>query len=153
MLASELLKRISASAPPSLGSSLVLANYPLVSAPINLAAAGPTVVVPPSAGFKLLKSIAAFMLIEKDGTITTAPTLKIGTNATFDDVCASQTVAAFTTQASNTAVTIAGLSPAPANLDLTSNGLVLSITSPAVLGTATFFRGRLFLPNTGVFAY
>jgi hypothetical protein len=135
------------------GVNLKLANLPFVTTPIDLTAVAQTAVLPPMTGYKIARGSALFMLIEKDGTITTAPTLKIGTSATHDDVCASQTVAAFTTQATHTAVTIAGVSPSNTDLDLGPRGLILDITAAAVLGTATFFRGRLLCTSLQIGAW
>jgi hypothetical protein len=88
--------------------------------------------------------------ILKDGTITTAPTLKIGTNASNDNMCPSVTPSGFTTAANGTRVTInvATGGTLPADFDLTANGLRLQITSPAVLGTASYLTGRIIFQSS-----
>ncbi len=88
--------------------------------------------------------------IVKDGTITTAPTLKIGSNPTNDNMCSSQTPAAFTTAATGTRVgiTVLAAGTLPADFDLSATGLRLQITSPAVLGSATMLKGRIIFQSS-----
>lgn len=87
--------------------------------------------------------------IIKDGTITTSPTLKIGNNATNDNLCPSTTPAGFISNNSGTRITIttAGVGIL-ADYDLTANGLRLQITSPAVLGTASYLTGRIIFQSS-----
>ncbi len=87
-------------------------------------------------------------ITQKDGTVTTAPTLQSGANAAINDLNASSTTAAFVTQALDTVVSPLNV-VSPSNvMDLSTFGLRVQITSGAVLGTATVFKGRFFMEVT-----
>lgn len=115
-----------------------------ISDEIDFTATGTTILIPPCA-FKMSRPPGlAWASTVKDGSVTTGPTTKIGTNANNDDSFASTAQANLAAAAVNVATTVQGAaSPTPANLDLSATGFRVQITSAAVLGTATAFKGRL----------
>jgi hypothetical protein len=119
-----------------------------ITAEINMAATGTTIAVPTTAftaGTKLVQFVTFFDYTSKDGSVTTGPTLNIGTNAGINDLAASQTIAAFASQAVNTRILITNPSPIPTNIDPTVNGIKVQVTGAAVLNTATACKARLYL--------
>lgn len=125
-----------------------------VSQEIDFAAAPATYTIVSPVGLKVPAGVATIIAITaKDGTVTVAPTLQLGTNAGINDIAASQTPGGFVSQAAGTRLSLT--SPSPINsLDLTTNGIRLQITAAATLGTATQLKGRvLFSPGLGLASY
>jgi hypothetical protein len=85
-----------------------------------------------------------FVITQKDGTVTTGPTLQVGSDAGISNLDASQLVATLATQAVNTRTTPTTVGPVPGNLDMTANGLRLQITIGSILGTATVHKARFY---------
>lgn len=164
MLASDLLKlatalkagTMSASDFDKLASAITgmgLNSFAL-SAEINFAtAAGVGVIVPPTAIKLSSGGGGVILLTAKDGTVTVAPTLQIGTNAAINDLNGSQTPAGFTTQAVDTRIVLTTPSPVGANLSLATNGIRYNVTAGATLGTATVLRGRILMASLSLASY
>lgn len=114
----------------------------LFSSLIDFTAAATTTILTPMALHGNALSTLVIIYTAKDGTITTAPTLQAGTNGSNNNHAASQTPAAFTSQAQGTRISITGVSPSLADYDLAATGFRLQVTSGAVLGTATQCKGR-----------
>jgi hypothetical protein len=118
------------------------------SVEIDLTAAAATYEVLPPKGFRYSRNATVFQIVQKDGTVTVAPTFSAGTNApNYDNYHQSQTPAGFTTQAAQTVVGVASVAASPTD-DLTSNGFRVNITNPATLGTATVLTGRMVTLGT-----
>lgn len=98
----------------------------------------------PAIPFTLTGPATSILITARDGSITTSPVLKFGTNSTNDNYCAQQTGAAGfgTTNAGfrlGSAAT--SVSPIPV-LDMTATGFRMEIVTGAVLNTATQLKGR-----------
>lgn len=85
------------------------------------------------------------LITQKDGTVNTAPTLGIGANAAINDINGLVVTAALATQAVNTVVNIASPANPALIYDFSQFGVRCQITSGAVLGTATVFKGRIYV--------
>ncbi len=108
---------------------------------------GTTVFVPPM-NFGVAPTTLQ-LVMTKDGTITTAPTLRGGTNATNDNLAISQVPATIVTQATGTRVLLVAPAPLFGDLSLAALGIRFEVQVGAVLGTATFLRARVIItPNT-----
>jgi hypothetical protein len=73
----------------------------------------------------------------RDGTVTTPPVIKYGTNSTNDNYCASQTGnAGFGTVAAGFLISSSAnsVNPIPTTMDLSATGFRLQIVTGAVLG-------------------
>jgi hypothetical protein len=110
-----------------------------ISAIIDLTAAAATyVIIPPTVA--RFRAVSIQWEIKTTNTVTVAPTYSVGTNAaSFNNVVASVTPAAFTTQAAETAITLTVAAPVQV-ADMTASGLVLNVTNPA---TATALTARI----------
>jgi len=102
------------------------------------------VTIYPPIGYRIASSLAlAQGITTKDGTVTTGPTVKFGTNATRDNMAPATAQVTLAAAAVNTTTGVTGLVAASFGFDLTSDGMKYEITVGAVLGTATQFKGPL----------
>jgi hypothetical protein len=107
---------------------------------------GPTgayVVLPPTAA-RLFTIFYGWELKTVGGTRSVAPTFSAGSNSTsFNNLFASQTVAAFTSQAAETVVLPTLIGPIP-TVDLTTSGLNVNVTALAT-GATPVLTARLVI--------
>lgn len=106
-------------------------------------------IVPPMA-FKGQAPVTPRAIITQlNGSVSTAPTLQIGSNAAINDINTSGATPAFTTQAANTLLTLATGNINPSNvIDYSLFGVRLQITVGATLGSATVFKGKFSIELT-----
>jgi hypothetical protein len=120
------------------------ANIALSSAEIDLTVVADYVLVPP-VPFSILSGTRALAIgiTQKDGTVTTGPTMQGGTDATFTNLCPSTVQATIAAAAVNSLNNLSGNVANIFGFDMSSHGIKVRITSGAVLGTATVFKGRI----------
>lgn len=114
----------------------------IYGAPINMAATGVTVLFPPCPFFMTTPASFTLAIAAKDGTVTVGPTVRLGTNATNDNIGPAASLAGFTTQAVGTRVLLSNATPNNVDVDMTLTGLRLEVTVAATLGTATVLTAR-----------
>lgn len=101
---------------------------------------GAYVIIPPTPA--RLIPLSKFWEIKTTTGASVGPTYSIGSNSSsFNNICASQTTATLASQAAETLLSPASISPVPA-VDLTASGLQLNFT---VAATATALTARLGL--------
>lgn len=128
---------------------LVLMNggmFAPISVEIDLTTPQTVAIVPPMA--KTVEVIVAlfFDYTQKNGTVTTGPILRCGSNATNDNFNnAGAATPGFATQAAGTRVNPTNLTPIPSGVDLSGFGVRVQVVTGAVLGTATVCKGRALL--------
>lgn len=94
------------------------------------------------AGFGYLPVITSRAWVsDRNGTITTGPVVKLGNNATHDNLYTGLAAVPITTIVKNASVAHLG-SPVLATPDGSLGPYVVELTSSAVAGTATVFKGR-----------
>ncbi len=94
------------------------------------------------AGFAYLPLVTSRAWVsDRNGTITTGPVVKIGNNATHDNLYTGLSAVPITTILKNASVAHLG-SPVQATPDGSLGPYVVELTSSAVAGTATVFKGR-----------
>lgn len=127
--------------------------YTFVSAEIDLTKAPQSIIIlPPLSLTTFGLTRFNWAITAKDGTVTTGPTAQAGSNAAVTNFFVNGVQTALAAGALNASVVPTGLTTSTvSNLDLTANGIVLQITAPAVLGTATVFKARI-LSSTGSFS-
>lgn len=101
------------------------------------------VLLPPMSYLEMVILAPAWILTQRNGTVTTGPTINIGTDATFTDLTASGVQTALGAATVNARSACTGNVVANNNLDLTARGCKLQVTNPATLGTATAFKAKL----------
>jgi hypothetical protein len=104
-----------------------------------------TIVLVPPVTYKFIGGLLGLTwnVTQMDGTVTTGPTAQSGSDAAFTNIAPSTLQAALTAAVVNHGVGFVGLIANVENRDLSANGIVVQITSPAVLGTATVFKAKL----------
>lgn len=117
----------------------------IVSAEIDLTVSPQTIfVLPPLTGYHNEIGLAlGWFPTQKDGTVTTGPTAQAGTDAAIVNLVASTIQAGLAAGGLNTRQIFSGAVAASTNLDLSANGIIVKITNPATLGTATVFKARI----------
>jgi hypothetical protein len=100
-----------------------------------------TVTIFPPLGYRLaLISNMQWCITQRDGTVTTGPTVQVGTDNGISNLSASAVNNIGGNAVNSTPNFIAA---SQCNLDMSTNGVRLQITSGAVLGTATVFKARV----------
>ena len=121
---------------------------------IDLTQAQTVVLVPPQAALKLARAVSfAYLVTQKDGTVTTGPTVKAGTNANNDNILSATVQSSLAGTALNVSNTPNGTLTLLANQDISATGYRLEITVGAALGTATIFKCRILVISVSFFAY
>lgn len=124
-----------------------VAGFSYISAEIDFTVPAVHVIVPPQTGKIFAPAGHSAIYTTKDGTVTTGPTIKFGTNASNDNLLAATAQTTFATQAQDTKLLFSGtVLPNPSNADMVATGYRLEITVGAVLGTATMCKARIMLP-------
>ncbi len=104
------------------------------------AAAASYEIIPPMPA--RIRSLLTIVELKSTTTPTVAPTLSVGSNSTsFNDFCASQTPAAFTTQAAETWLSLTTAAPQP-SADLSVSGVRVKVTGAA---SAAALTGRVLM--------
>jgi hypothetical protein len=99
--------------------------------------------MPPMGFHGIAANNPTILLTQKDGTVTTGPTVQVGSNAAINDIAPSAVATTVATQAVNTVAALAAVVSPLVVLDYSSFGVRFQITAGAVLGTATVLRARL----------
>jgi len=109
--------------------------------PIDLTAPAADYEVIPPTPMRLIALTQQWEIKTTGGVIAVAPTVSLGSNATFDNLSASQTKAGFITQPAETAVPLSFVAPL-IYADLTLYGLKVRVTAPAT-GTSPVLTARV----------
>lgn len=114
-----------------------------VSAEVDLTVSPQTIVLLPPMAYKMIPELGlSWFTTQKNGTITTGPTAQAGTDVNAINYVPS-TIQAGIVGSTTTSRTIMNGISTTSFFDLTTFGLVVKITAPAVLGTSTVFKARL----------
>jgi hypothetical protein len=125
-------------------TSILQGFVSVISAELDLTQVQNVELLPPL-NYKVGTVLAlAWIITQRDGTVSAGPTAQGGFDAGATDLAASTLNAAIATAAVDTRTVLAGGVAANSNLDASiGNGLVVKITSGAGLGSATVFKARV----------
>jgi hypothetical protein len=121
------------------------AAFGFVSVEFDLTQAQTVTLLRPLNYKPLVVSGVGIFATQKDGTVTTGPTTQCGNDVGISNFASSTIQSTLASSTAGTRTALQGSSNGTSIIDLSTGALKLQITSGAVLGSATVFRGRAYL--------